>query len=101
MIGERQMELIESEGEKGKREGMALAAEHHQGWLAQARRQAVQVALANPNRTCSVNDLILPGPAGNWVGSIFKGGEWEFTGMRVRADRPESHAREVKVWRLK
>ncbi len=39
---------------------------------------------------------------GNAAGSIFKGMEWEFTGSyRQVALNRRSHARDVKVWRLK
>jgi hypothetical protein len=37
------------------------------------------------------------GPA---AGSIFKGGDFVFTGKRVTSTLPSNHSRELKVWKL-
>lgn len=34
----------------------------------------------------------------NWMGSIFAGKAWEFTGNRVKSRTPGSHANELKCW---
>ncbi len=34
-----------------------------------------------------------------FMGSLFKGSEWEFTGHRVKSETPGSHANELKCWR--
>ena len=90
-----------------KREGMDLAADNREADLALARRVAVGIAMASPDRTCHADQvgralkrdygIASLGPA---AGSIFKGAQWQFTGERVLSVRATNHARELKVWRL-
>ena len=47
-----------------------------------------------------VLDYKLQIPKGPFWGSIFKGKEWEFTGLRRTSEQPKNHSREIKVWRL-
>lgn len=35
----------------------------------------------------------------NFMGSVFKGGEWEFTGKRVRSRTAGSHGNELRCWK--
>lgn len=38
------------------------------------------------------------GPA---AGSLFRGGEWEFTGNWKKSKRPTNHSSDLRVWRLR
>lgn len=93
-----------AQGEALKDQGMKDAALSREDLLETARRIAHAIALALPGRRCHA-DLVaqemerrgLPdlGPA---AGSLFKGGNWRFTGERVKSRRTANHARELKVW---
>lgn len=90
-------------GEALKQHGMELAADHRVDELCLARQIAIEIA-RNGDGTCHMDQVRqrLPegvelGPA---AGSVFKGSEWEFTGLRVRSLLQSNHARELKVWRL-
>ena len=96
-----------AEAKRRKEDGMAIAADNQADWLQIARDIAVELALQNPFRTCNadaVGEVLLErhgiaslGPA---AGSLFKGGNWEFTGQRFLSKRKTNHARELKIWRL-
>lgn len=86
-----------------KDRGMAIAAAARPNALELARTVAREVARENGGechmdmvRNAMPDDVYL-GPA---AGSVFKCQGWVFTGRRVRSDREENHARELKVWRL-
>lgn len=94
------------DGEARKKAGMSLAAGANARNLARAREIAVQIASRHSLRECEAESVgkmlqdegIAPGP---WMGSLFKGGCWEFTGQRIKSSLVTNHARELKVWRLK
>ena len=96
------------ESERRKQKGMKSAADHFAEQLQLARRLAIAIARANPERETNadavgqalakqgLNDCL--GPA---AGSIFKGNEWEFTGKFVKSARVSNHSRLLRVWRLR
>lgn len=100
------MELFNyMEAQRRRNAGMA-AAENGRAWLlAQAQRcarhaaqvygtvHADDVAIWMANRGMDYSAL------GNAAGSVFKGMEW--TGQVVRSERPSTHGRIIRVWRLK
>jgi len=92
-----------AEAQRLKAEGMDLAAANNTTPLAMARAAAKQIAQATDG-TCDADRVgaameILGIPTGNWMGSLFKGKRWEFTGQRIKSIRKSAHAREIKVWR--
>lgn len=98
----------ESDGERLKREGMAAASGKAVVLLGHARQVAVHVARAQGGQ-CNSDDVTdwfwrnlnmdLGRRLGPAMGSLFRGGLWEFTGERVRSQRTSNHVREIKVWR--
>jgi hypothetical protein len=100
------MTIIEAmEAERRKLAGQAAAENGREWLLAQAQRCARQaasvygtvhaddVAIWMANRGMDYSAL------GNARGSVFKGMEW--TGQVVRSERPSTHGRILRVWRLK
>lgn len=93
-----------------KQVGMSLAvtsgeARRHLNFL---RGVAQTIARQRDDRTCSSDDVRLWCEAnnytitpGNWLGSLFKDGNWLPTDRRVKAEHAKSHAREVRVWLLR
>ena len=73
-----------------------------------ARQLARACALTHPDGLCTVDDVYdalarlghASGALGNTAGSIFRGGEWELTRLRLRSRRRSSRGREIKVWHL-
>ena len=73
-----------------------------------ARQLARVHALTHPEGLCTVDDVYealtrlghAAGVLGNTAGSIFRGGGWESTRLRLRSRRPSSRGREIKVWHL-
>ena len=73
-----------------------------------ARQLARVCALTHPDGLCTVDDVYdalvrlghASGALGNTAGSIFRGGEWELTRLRLRSRRRSSRGREIKVWHL-
>lgn len=91
-----------SSAHEAKETGMKLAAERNAVSLRAAR--AIAVYIAEEKGEVSMNDVRerLPDlPSGNYLGSVFKGKDWEFTGRWIEAKHESSHARSVRVWRLK
>ncbi len=98
-------------GECGKRVGMNAAAGARAGLLGLCREVAasvgddgrdvtIETVLSEASKRFDVPVSHISELLGNAAGSMFKGGGWVFTGRRVRAKlKPESHARELKVWR--
>ena len=81
--------------------GMERAADAKPDLLAHARSILVRLAIKNGEVTA--DDLpedmrVQLGPA---MGSVFKGGMWEFTGKRKVSVLVSNHGRELKVWRLR
>lgn len=66
------------------------------------RARAIALQLANTNGTVTADDVAnrLDTPLGPLAGSVFKTGDFEFTGERVRSSQKNNHSRELKVWRL-
>ena len=95
-----------ADSQAAKADGIASAETNRETSLQRARRIARQLAEAAPNREITADDvgrrlqeLNLP-QLGPEAGALFKGGDWTFTGKRVRSTRVSNHAREIKVWRL-
>lgn len=91
-----------------KARGMAKAAAHHNELLEIARDVAEAIARSGDG-TATMDQVAMylitmdynPADLGNAAGSVFKGSRWEFTGQRVKSTKVSSHAREIKIWRLK
>jgi hypothetical protein len=91
-----------------KARGMARAAAHHNELLEIARDVAESIARSGDG-TVTMDEVALqmirinynPAELGNAAGSVFKSNQWEFTGERVKSNKVSSHAREIRVWRLK
>lgn len=91
-----------------KARGMAKAAAHHNELLEIARDVAESIARSGDG-TVNIDEVAVdmihmglnPDDLGNAAGSVFKGNQWEFTGERVKSTKVSSHAREIKIWRLK
>lgn len=92
-----------SDGEALKAEGMAVAAANRIARLELAR----MIARYLGRRQCRVSAddvqrLMINcglGPLGNAAGSLFRGGEWEFTGEWTKSERVSNHARCNRIWR--
>lgn len=92
-----------------KSQGMLFAAESRQDILKLAREGAQKAALSREDRTATSEDAqaylislgYSPEQLGNAAGSIFKDGEWAFTGGWKNSTRVSTHSRAVRVWRLK
>jgi hypothetical protein len=93
------------ESERRRNAGMAAAKNGREWLLAEARRaarnacsvygevHADDVAIWMANRGMDYAAL------GNAAGSVFRGMEW--TGRVVRSERPSTHGRILRVWRLR
>jgi hypothetical protein len=93
------------ESERRRNAGMAAAENGREWLLAEARRaarnacsvygevHADDVAIWMANRGMDYAAL------GNAAGSVFRGMEW--TGRVVRSERPSTHGRILRVWRLR
>jgi len=103
-----QTDLFDSgESRRRKKEGMGLAAGKRMGELGLARQIAKQIAMNNGG-LCDADKVgrVLKhshgidslGPA---AGSIFKGGEWAFSGEFVKSARVKNHSRLLRVWRFR
>lgn len=94
-------------GEFAKEQGMNAAAEAKADLLSIARQVAIE--LANQFGEITADDVQAelqrlgygPHDLGNAAGSLFRGGEWEWTGRRRKSVRVCAHANELKCWRLK
>lgn len=80
--------------------GMALAAVHGAEFLVRARALAREIVARKFE--VSINDIREADPtlpSGNWMGSIFKTGNYYPIGWE-ESRHPKGHARPVRVWRL-
>jgi hypothetical protein len=101
-----QMELFKYMEAQARRNAGMAAAENGREWLlAQAQRCAREAA--ETYGEVHADDVAMHMSArgldysalGNAAGSVFKGMEW--TGRVVRSERPSTHGRIIRVWRLK
>jgi hypothetical protein len=83
-----------------KQQGMEEAAVKRAVLLDQAREHARRVAGTKGTVTADDIDKSVREALGPAAGSIFKGGDFQFTGQRVTSKLPSNHARELKVWQL-
>jgi hypothetical protein len=99
-------QALPEKGEERKREGMARAAASKESQLGYARGLAMDLARANEG-ICDADMVAAALEAegrptlGNAAGSLFLTHVWEWTGLRVKSQRPQANANELKVWRLK
>lgn len=92
--------------QEAKEAGQEAAASASPEPLEVAREIAIRLAMAREDRTITADDVgveldragIATGP---WMGSLFRGRAWAFTGERVRSTRVSNRAREIKRWRLR
>jgi hypothetical protein len=87
-------------GQTLKDAGMKLAADNRRKLLERARQ--IAMTAAHQNGTVTADDVAahLKEPLGPAAGSIFRTGDFVFTGTRIRSAQENNHARELKVWRL-
>jgi hypothetical protein len=93
-------------GQLGKDAGMALAAENNREVLEQARHIARILCLVQGEITADdvgremsrKHGITTMGPT---AGSIFRSGDFYWTGKRRMSTRISNHRRELKVWALK
>lgn len=90
---------------KARDRGMELAADHGAAQLARCRRIAFAIGVRDGE--CSIVEVRDEAAAqgleitwGNWAGSIFKEPHWRPAGFK-HARHKGSHARVVRVWRLR
>jgi hypothetical protein len=91
-------------GEAAKRSGMERTAGSHAHALQQARQIAEALACKFHSVTSDHVGVELDRlgiPVGPWMGSLFQGSAWVFTGERRKSCRASNHGRELKVWRLR
>ena len=88
-----------------KRHGMGLAADNKEELLHLARAVARNIAHLHGYAHADMVGRVLRGygirTLGPAAGSIFKGGDWEWTGDWVKSKRITNHSRMLRVWRLK
>jgi hypothetical protein len=105
---QRQLEFDRTAAEQGKRDGMKRAAASKAILLGLAREIARNYAMAHGEVTADdVKRVMLEQygyeswELGNASGSIFTGGDFEFTGRYIKSDRPDSHRNLLRIWKLK
>lgn len=94
-------------GEELKQRGMKKAADANP-FLKPCRAAVRAAALGRTDRTATADDASrylesIGHPAdllGNAAGSLFRGGEWEWTGRLQPSMRPSRHANQNRIWRL-
>lgn len=111
----KQIDWSEADGQQGlfdgeesksrKTAGMKLAAENCPTNLEKARTIAIRIALRKGTVTAddvgqAMFDKYGIRSLGPSAGAIFRGGAFEFTGVRILSTRKKNNARELKVWRL-
>ncbi len=92
------------EGDRLKREGMALAAGKRMGLLQMARAEACEIGKQKRLVTAddvgrvmkSMYGIESIGPA---TGSLFKTRDWEWTGQWKKSVRKTNHSRMIRIWR--
>lgn len=92
-------------GRAARDDGMAQAAQR--GWTPLQQARAVAYGLCRANGSVTIDDVreamkIQSGEPGqaNWIGSVFRGADFEPTGEFVQSRIPGNHARAIRVWRL-
>ena len=93
------------EGQRRKRDGIALGTFHGSGWLNRARTVARDIAAKQGNVTSDdvlavVGHPELEGLHRNSIGAIFQDPGFVLIGY-TRTRRPSGHARKIGVWRLR
>jgi hypothetical protein len=95
-----------AEAQRRREFGMALAAAARPALLAEAKSLASRVARAQGVVTSDDVALAMSEMGlryedlGNAAGSVFRG-DFEWTGEVVTSERPSTHGRVIRVWRLK
>lgn len=93
-----------AEEERLKQRGMAVAAARNDLALEAARTAALELAASRGSVSIDdVRDALadrgIPFVAGNWLGSVFKGGGWQPTGEWEPARHAGGHRRMIRTWR--
>jgi hypothetical protein len=88
-------------GEDLKKAGMSRAAKAASVELQHAR--ATARAIAENRGTVTADDVIkaIGKSLGNAAGSLFTGGDFEWTGEYRKSERKEAHSNRLMVWKLK
>lgn len=82
--------------------GMESSAAAHVMKIFRVRQVAKMIATDRGKVSMNEVRAAMPGVEfGNWSGSIFKDGNFMFTGEYVPARYKGAHARDIKVWKLK
>lgn len=96
----------QEKGDRLKQEGMAKAAQNNVSDLLKARQIAIRLCAEHGEVNADDVGRLMKkeygvASLGPSAGSLFKGGQFEFTGKRVISHRSKNHGREIKVWRFK
>lgn len=92
-----------------KAAGLERAETARQDVLALGKQLCREAALKRPDRTATADDAargfvrygLDANALGNAAGSLFRGGDWEFTGRWQSSRRVSNHGHQNRVWRLK
>lgn len=100
-------------GQKRKEQALIDHEEHKGEAIRWLRKEMAKLYLErvrdNPSASVSAEDARAAYLASNFpqeysqtlafMGAVFRGNDWEFTGERFRSQHPANHARELKQWR--
>lgn len=103
------IEFDAARGEAGKVRGMDLARLGRAGLLEAARGAMVELALSRQSREVTADDISLwlircgrnPSDLGPATPSVFRSGDWEWTGRWQKSERVSNHRSDLRVWRLR
>lgn len=104
---EQQRLFDQRAGAAARDAGMKQAADRKNSLLEYARGIAYRLALKNGTVTadCVAKSLVRSGITedqfGCWMGSLFRGRDFVFTGEFRQSDRVSNHGRYNRVWGLK
>lgn len=84
-----------------KRAGMDKAASNKKSLLEHARTIARRLGANGKEVTADDVIRVLGKSLGNAAGSLFIGGEWEFTGRFIKSARVQARGNLLRVWVLK
>jgi hypothetical protein len=93
---------------RAKEEGMGLAADSRHELLEAAREAMIRLALTRFNREADADDIsswlidegIHPSRLGPATPSVFRDGNWIWTGRWRKSARVSNHSSDLRIWKL-